>query len=243
MNRLAPATVSILLAISLCHAQTATPAPQTSPAATASSPLPGSQSPGQNPELRGAFPTALSKSIDSNKLKDGDTIVCRTTAVLHTRSGITIPNGTKVFGHVTQATARSKGDSDSSLAMTFDKIEMPNGKELSMKGVLQAVGPGLMGNSGPDTGAAGSGTLPNGRGADLSTMPPPSPTAVTGPNSEIRPLNGGSRPILNAQSVGVLGLHNLQMNKESVLTSSGKEVKLDSGTQMMIRAEIQLPGE
>jgi hypothetical protein len=41
--------------------------------------------------------------------------------------------------------------------------------------------------------------------------------------------------------MGVLGIRNLQMDKDSVLTSSNKEVKLDSGTQMMIRAEIAVP--
>jgi hypothetical protein len=31
---------------------------------------------------------------------------------------------------------------------------------------------------------------------------------------------------------------NLEMGKDSVIMSSGKEVKLDSGTQMLIRAEM-----
>ncbi len=194
--------------------------------------------------MRGAFPTALVKSLDSKKLKAGDLVVCQTTAVLHFGSGMIIPAGAKVMGRVTLAKSRSKGDAESSLAMTFDQIQMPNGKDFSMKGVLQAIGPGLGFNTGPDTGAAGAGTLPNGRGADLSTMPPPSAGAVAGPNSGIHPLNNtGSRPILNAQSVGVLGLRNLQMDKDSVITSSGKEVKLDSGAQMLIRAEIPIPGQ
>jgi hypothetical protein len=38
-----------------------------------------------------------------------------------------------------------------------------------------------------------------------------------------------------------LGVKNLQMDANGVLTSPAKEVKLDSGMQLMIKAEIDLP--
>ena len=195
-----------------------------------------------NPDsaIRGAFPTKLVKSLDSKKLKDGDVVVCETVGVLHSASGLIVPTGSRVIGHITEAKARSKGDSESSLAMVFDKIEVAKGKELPMKGTLQAVGPSL-GSSGPDTGAAGGGQMMAGHGGE-GTMAPPSSGSVAGPNSGIRPLdNTGTHPILNAESTGVLGIRNLEMSKDSVLTSSGKEVKLDSGSQMLVRAEIQIP--
>jgi hypothetical protein len=47
--------------------------------------------------------------------------------------------------------------------------------------------------------------------------------------------------MLTSESKGVLGFKNLEMNSDSVLTSSGKEVKLDSGTQMLIQAAIPIP--
>jgi hypothetical protein len=243
MSRLALAAACLLLVISLCTAQSASAAPQADSTPAASSLSQGDQTAGDN-AIRGTFPTVLVKSIDSKKLKEGDTVICQTTAILHARSGMVIPNGSKVIGHVTQAKARSKGDSDSSLAFAFDKIQMPNGTDIPFKGTLQALAPSLGGNSGPDTGAAGAGTLPSGHGADMSTMPPPTSGSVAGPNSGIHPLDGGgSHPLLTAQSTGVLGIKNLQMDKDSVVTSSGKEVKLDSGTQMLIRAEIQTPVE
>jgi hypothetical protein len=81
-----------------------------------------------------------------------------------------------------------------------------------------------------------------GTATDTATVAAPSNDAVAGPNSGIHSLNGSStRPILQAQSQGVLGIKNLEMGKDSVLTSTNKEVKLDSGTQMMIRAEIDIP--
>lgn len=73
-------------------------------------------------------------------------------------------------------------------------------------------------------------------------MPPPTDTAVAGANSGYHPLNNrGAVPLLTSQSTGVLGLHNLELDKNSILTSTGKEVKLDSGIQILIRAEVQVP--
>ncbi|HZP24558.1 MAG TPA: hypothetical protein VFB04_14015 [Terriglobales bacterium] len=194
--------------------------------------------------LRGAFPTTLVKALDSKKLKDGDQVVLQTSAPIRS-NGMLVPSGAKVYGHITRAQARSKGDSESSLAMAFDKIEVAKGKELPMKGVLQAVAPALPGSS-PDTaGMMGGGQMMSGHGMDGSsgaaTNPPPG--GVAGPNSGIHSIDAGSgpHPILNNQSQGVLGFKNLEMDNEHVLTSSGKEVKLDGGTQMMVRVEIQIP--
>jgi len=235
MHRFLPAAACVLLAISFGDVQSASAAPQADNTPAASSLSQGDQTPSDEDAIRGVFPTILVKPLDSKKLKQGDQVVCQTTAVLHTRSGMVIPNKSKVIGQVTQAKARSKGDSESSLAIAFDKIQLPNGKDVPFKGVLQAVAPSLGGNSGPDTGAASPGTIPNGRGADLSTMPAPSSTRV--------PDTVGVHPLITSQSAGVLGIPSLQMDKDSVLTSSGKEVKLDSGTQMLIRAEIQQPAQ
>jgi hypothetical protein len=231
--------VFVLLATSFCLAQDASPA---TPAASSSGQDASSQASAAASAnaIKGAFPTSLAKSLDSKKLKDGDTVVCTTVSALHSGNGMMIPSGSKVIGHVTQAQARSKGDSDSSLAMVFDKIQVSGGKIIPMKGVLQAVGPSLGGNSGPDTGAAGGGTMP-GHGGE-STMPPPTQGSVAGPNSGVHNVDAtGPRAMLNSQSVGVLGIKNLQMDKDSVLTTTGKEVKLDNGTQMLIRAEIEIP--
>ena len=75
-------------------------------------------------------------------------------------------------------------------------------------------------------------------------MAPPSQGALSGPNSGVHSLNNhGALPILLGDSQGVLGLKNLEMSKDSTLTSPGKEVKLDSGSQMMILATMSTPVE
>jgi len=145
-----------------------------------------------------------------------------------TVTGITnpLPAGTNVIGHVTQAKARSKGDSESSLGIAFDKIELPGGKDMPIKGALQAVGPNPSAGSGPDTGAAGGNSLNVGNGS----------TAAAGPSLGLQAGQQGGGKILNPKSTGVVGIKNLQLDN-SVLTSTGKEVKLDQGSQMMIKIE------
>src|SRR5580704_15141925 len=112
----------LLLVASLCFAQSTTPPSSSSQ----------SGAPDQN-AARGVIPVRLSKSIDSKKLKPGDEIVAKTAAAMQIRNGIMIPYGSKVIGHVTEAKPPSKGDSESTLGIVFDKIQMPGGKDLDIR--------------------------------------------------------------------------------------------------------------
>ena len=67
--------------------------------------------------------TRLGTSLDSKKKKSGDEVELRTTTSVRLPDETTVPSGAKIFGHVTDAKARSKGDSESSLGIAFDKIE------------------------------------------------------------------------------------------------------------------------
>ena len=234
MKRVCLSIVFVWLLASFAFAQSAqqvppNPSPSAAPAA------------GSDADIKGAFATTLVKGLDTKKLKEGDTVICQTSGVLRSRNGIMIPSGSKVIGHVTKVDSKSKGAAMSSLAISFDKIEVSKGKEFAMKGVLQAVGPSL-GSSAPDTGSmSGSGQMMSGHGG-TTEQAPPSEGAVAGPNSGVHPIAGaGTHAILIPDSQGVLGLKNLQMDKDSTLTSSEKDIKLESGTQMMIRAEISMP--
>jgi len=203
----------LLLAITGCLGQSA---PATQPDSSAS----------DSSVVHGVIPVTLAKAIDSKKLKEGDEISAKTVVALRSSSGVTVPLGSNVIGHVTQAKARSKGDSESSLGIAFDKIELPGGKDMPIKGALQAVGPNPSAGSGPDTGAAGGNSLNVGNGS----------TAAAGPSLGLQAGQQGGGKILNPKSTGVVGIKNLQLDN-SVLTSTGKEVKLDQGSQMMIKIE------
>jgi hypothetical protein len=221
------ATAFFLLAITVCLGQ-GTAAPQTSVA-------PASSAAASDPNaVHGLLPISLAKSIDSKKLKEGDEVDGKTVAGLHTSTGTIVPSGSKVVGHVVQSKARSKGDSEASLEIVFDKIQVAGGKDLDIKGVIQAVGPNPDASSGPDTGAAGSGTMAA-HGGDSATMA--SPLSSPGAPIGSKPGQGGAPgKMLNSHSTGVVGIKNLQL-ENNILTSTNKEVKLEQGSQLMIKAE------
>jgi len=141
--------------------------------------------------------------------------------------GITLPNGTPVargtniVGHVTVATARSKGGSDSTLGIVFDKIARSGGEDMPINGVVQAAAP----NPNADLGTGG--------GVDYGTSMKAAGAAPQNPDMSRSPV----KP-LNEQSVGVLGIKNLQLGPDGVFTSSGKEVKLDSGTRILLNVTM-----
>ena len=192
-----------------------------------------------NPDnvIKGSFPVQLEKTLDSSKLKIGDTVVCKTVTAVHSRSGLMIPSGATVIGHVTQAQARVNGDAESTLTIEFDKIEYAKNEEIPMKGTLQAVGPSLGERqldteAGPhELGVAGVSKV-SGQTNGGSTAPPTSSMQIAGPST--------GTPILRADSRGVLGVKNLQMSSSGELNSPGKAVKLEAGMQVLIHAEIEL---
>src|SRR5579864_6006071 len=155
MHRWTFSTVLILISAGMALAQTSNPQ-------TGSMPSAATQQAGNAADnaMRGPLPVTLAKSVDSKKAKEGDPVIA-TTAVGLQGQGISIPKGSKVIGHVTQAQARSRGDAQSALGIAFDKIEIGKGKEMPMKGVLQAVAPDVSALSAPpDTGATGPANLP-----------------------------------------------------------------------------------
>ena len=175
----------------------------------------------------GIVPVRLSTSIESKKAKEGAEVVTKTAAMVRLTDGTVIPSGAKVIGHLTEATAISKGDSQSSLGMVFDKIQMAGGKELSIKGTVLAIAPGEE----IQTGAAGTGTIPA-YGQNAATMPPPMSQGDSGTGKN-------STPVLNAQSRGVVGFRDLTMGLDSLLTSPAKQIRLNNGTQLMLNVQFE----
>jgi hypothetical protein len=195
----------------------------------------------------------LTGSLDSKKVKPGDAVKARTASDLKSTDGRTIlPQGTNIIGHVTQASARSAGQPDSSLGLVFDKANLKSGQEIPLNAVIQAVG------------APPSSSIDNQAPAGAPAGPPPgSPAGAAGPRSNggmggassapaagrtDDPYPGGVSPSdagnantgqWDANTRGVVGLHSLSLNpagdgKGSVITSTGKNVHLDSGTRLLL---------
>src|ERR1700692_4024891 len=80
----------------------------------------------------------LTGSLDSKKVKPGDAINARTVTDLKTNDGRTVlPKGTKIIGHVTQASARGAGQPESSLGLIFDKAILKSGQATPLTASVQ----------------------------------------------------------------------------------------------------------
>ncbi len=215
MNRIGIVVLGTMLAASFCYGQGSTSTPSQAPAAVG----------------HGAFPVKVIKSLDSSKLKEGDAVEVETAGSFKLPDGTLVPKRSKLTGRVTAAKARSNGDPDSQLILTFDKLNIADGKQLSVKGVVQAVFPPreeaepMM--AGKATAGAGGSSL---GGGDVGTVT----DARTGSNMN---SSASAEPAMNPKSVGVQGLHGLEL-KDGVLTSNGKNVKLGDGVRMIVHVDI-----
>jgi hypothetical protein len=217
MSRVAMSLAFVLATLPVYGAQQST----SSQATTATSANPA----------RAAIPTLLSKSLDAKKLKVGDEVTTKTSIGMRAQ-GAFIPSGSNVVGHVTSVQTRANGDAQSSLGITFDKIELPGGKQVAIHGVIQAVAASARPE--PTTGAAGSGTIGKDTGHDQGST-------VPGPVSTVGPLGSDSQQgvaMVDPRGTGVLGIRNLELDQNAVLVTTAKDLKLESGTQLIIRAEF-----
>jgi hypothetical protein len=86
-----------------------------------------------------AMNAVLNAPVDSKKAKPGDEVTARTTEAVKADGKTVIPKGTKLVGHVTQASARGKGEAESSLGVVFDKALLKNGQQMPVNAGIQAL--------------------------------------------------------------------------------------------------------
>lgn len=215
MNRFGIVVSGALFAAAFCSGQISTSAASKGPAAIG----------------HGAFPVKVVKTLDSSKLKEGDPVEVETAGAFKLPDGTLVPKGSKLTGQVTAAKARSKGDAESQLTITFDKLSIADGRQLSIKGVVQAVFPPreeaepMM--AGKATAGAGGSSI---GGGDVGTMT----DAKSGSNMN---TSTSAEPAMNPKSVGVQGMHDLELNN-GTLSSKGKNVKLGNGVRMIVHVDI-----
>ena len=199
----------------------------------------------------------LVKPVDARKAKPGDAVVARTTQDVKSDGHVVIPKGSRLVGHVTQAQTRAKGDSQSSLGIAFDQAVLRNGEQVPMSATIQALAAAqssaaLASDDGMSSmpamapvSAGGGGGLLGGAGAGVGTV---TSTAggvggnVGGALGSATSATGSLGGALNSTSSGVVGMPGMALQSAtsaaaqgSVITSAGKNIHLDSGTQMVLR--------
>jgi hypothetical protein len=227
---------------------------QTSPQAQSAQPNVPRVAPGS------VIPVQLTKTIDSKKAKAGEEIEVKVTQDMKNGSGeILVPKDTKVFGHVTEAQKRSKEQKESELGITFERAMM-NGSEVPLPMSIQAIIVPPPQNTNPNAGADNSGpmtapsggegpqTAPNAHGGGMgSSAPQETPgTSASGANwpsntQAKSSANPNPRQPITGNTQGVIGDPNLTLStattasQPSVVSSQKDNVKLESGTMMLLR--------
>ncbi len=113
----------------------------------------------------------LTKPVDSGRSKPGDPVSARTTEASRTDGGVEIPKGSTLMGHVVDAHARGAAQSESSLAVVFDRAVTKHHAEIPLRDVsLRAIGAAEaaassdIGNESMSAGGAGMGAARGGGG-------------------------------------------------------------------------------
>ena len=155
----------------------------------------------------------LNSSVDSKKAKVGDKVEAHTTEEIKYAGKTIVPRGAKLEGHVTEATARSKGDSGSTLAIQFDKAILKKGEEIPLNVAILAIAAPQSDFSGgsPGTGSdsRGGGSAPTANGSPMGSSHTPTATPGTPnyPDAADGTLGCQWRgTTLSANSRGVYGL-------------------------------------
>lgn len=114
----------------------------------------------------------LDKTIDARKLKQGDTVIVRPEVKIHVGDGVDLETNSKLLGRV-DTVQPSIGKSDSNVTVTFDSIQLKDGRQIPIKATILWIGqpPSLLNPT--VVSAAADRTTPGvGVGAGMTGTPP-----------------------------------------------------------------------
>jgi len=220
-----------------------------------------------SPNLAGTDVVAeLSKTVNVKKVKLGDPVKAQVMQDVLSHGSIVIRRGTKLVGHVTEVKVRSGDDQESRLGVVFDKALLKHGEEIDFNAAIRALAPAVrigavdrpdamlppmvapMQSSGPQPMGGGGATTRGASTSSVSSAGPVSENAAT--RTEVYSAAAGyggvsaDTGLISAGSRGVFGMPALHINLDakvagSIISSTSRNVKLDSGTQMVIQVGNQ----
>jgi hypothetical protein len=244
-----PSLILVVLAMAtISWAQVSTdPVGPNAPTQSAPATAPSSAAPPDGLASGTVLTVELSKSLDAKKTKANDKIEARTATDLLAHGRIVVPHNAKILGHVTEAKARTKDSPDSKIGITFDRMALKDGREVPLQLAVQAIARPLQVNASaegnvspanrqgsiamPGRGPIGDATnsgVPSSYPGDLA--PPPDPMGT--PTSTAIPLSPTSKGV-----VGMKGLSLDTSGPAAILSSTTGNVRLDGGTQLMLRVQ------
>ena len=193
----------------------------------------------------------VEKRLESKSASLNQELTLRTISDVVVDGIVVIPSGSRVIGHVVELATKGKGSEQSILAIVIDKAVLESGREITLQGIIAAVAapPDSSLSSDPTYGMMHSnepkmvGTGPSAAAARPGELSPASKVESTATVGAAR-INGEMRKglLLNADSQGAIGFSGLSLSWRlsmppavTVFSSNRKEIKLDAGTQVLLR--------
>jgi hypothetical protein len=196
----------------------------------------------------------LTGKLDSKTAKAGDSVVLKTTANATMANGTVIPKGSKIVGHVTEASAHSEDAPNGRVTLEFDQAQLKSGQNVPIKTALQTISPaesasaadsgsatpmsGSAPSAAPSSGSGSRSTAPSG-GASASSAPMTSGGGQTGgPAPGTTVARNGNVVIKTTAVPGVLVAASADgqpfSNASGALLCARQDVHLDGGTKMVL---------
>jgi hypothetical protein len=192
----------------------------------------------------------LPKSLESKSATAGQELILQTISDVMVNGRVVIPRGSKLVCHVSEVTTKRRDEPQSMLAIIIDKAVVSGRVEIPLQAIIAALAAPQSGSLSSDptyammrsnepkmVGARPSAAAASG---ELSASSKASSTAAVA-TAELK--GSMDEPlVLKEDSQGVIGYEGLSISWHlmvpppvTVLASKGKNVKLEAGTQMLLR--------
>ncbi len=203
----------------------------------------------ETPPVSSVF-AVLTNVLESKSATVGQELALRTVNDVVVDGEVVIPRDSKILGHVSEVLINGKDRSKSALAIVIDKAIKKDGAELPVQAIIAAVAApkesslssdptyGMLHSNEPKMSGAGAGAAS--RSGELSPSSKANATAAVGTAD----LKGRmDQPFsLNQDSQGAIGYEDLSLSwglasppPFTIFTSKSKNLKLEAGTQMLLR--------
>ena len=190
----------------------------------------------------------LQTTLKANKVKTNDPITAQTVTPLTLRDGTVIPAGSTLLGHIVKVDADSTDQHISSIAVTFDAVELKKKVKLplnlSVVSAMASAPAGAPGNSKMVSPSAGPLPYDHPLSGQAYNVVQDSPKLVNNPVGTQSALSGDAASTqgkaTTAHTGSVIGLPGVTLQIEdgpaavSTFVSSKKNLQLESGLQLML---------
>ena len=191
----------------------------------------------------------LIKAIESKNATVGQQVSLRTISDVMVDGAIVIPRKSSLLGHISEVITKGKDEPQSVLGLIIERAVTPDGIEVPLQAIVAAVASpqstglssdptyGMMHSNEPKMVASPGSSVTSG---GLSSASKAGSTAAVATANLKGAMDEPS--VLNEDSQGAVGYEGVSITWHlmapppvTVFSSSGKNVKLEAGTQMLLR--------